>query len=77
MAASASCSTVQDSCEDSTFVLVDPSAIKLDEGDVDDEAVHVELEKLTAYTVDHLRRWLLFRGDNLSCTATIKDTRIR
>ena len=54
-----------------------PSSITLVEEDITDPCVHVELDKLTDYTKEHLTKWLMFGGDSLKGVRTVKDARIR
>ena len=54
-----------------------PSSITLVEEDITDPCVHVELDKLTDYTKEHLTKWLMFRDDSLEGVRRVKDARVR
>ena len=55
----------------------DPRTIKIEEADIDDPFVYVEIDKLKTYSIEHLKNWLIYRGDNLHNIDTMKSTQIR
>ena len=55
----------------------DPRTIKIEEADIDDPFVYVEIDKLKTYSIEHLKKWLIYRGDNLHNIDTMKSTQIR
>ena len=56
---------------------IDPASIKLTEDDVDDPQIHVDIENLPSYTIDHLKQWLIYRGDKLHNIDTLKYAQVR
>ena len=59
------------------FFCLDPALIVLKEDDIDDPTVKVNLEKLQTYTNNHLKRWLLYRGDSLKGVVTLRDSQVK
>ncbi|XP_066923753.1 uncharacterized protein [Clytia hemisphaerica] len=57
--------------------IVDAESIKLTEVDIDDPHVHVDMSVLSKYKVEHLKRWLLYRGDKLHNIETLKSAQVR
>lgn len=57
--------------------LVDPTSIKLQEDDIDDDTVHIDVKNLACYKAEHLKKWLIYRGDTLKGIDTLKETQVR
>ena len=55
----------------------DPRTIKIEEADIDDPFVYVEIDKLKTYSIEHLKKWLIYLGDNLHNIDTLKSAQIR
>ncbi|XP_057294406.1 uncharacterized protein LOC130622965 [Hydractinia symbiolongicarpus] len=58
-------------------ILVDPASVILTEDDISDPHVKIDIEKLPKYKVEHLKSWLIFRGDTLHGIDTLKDAQVR
>ncbi|XP_057310870.1 uncharacterized protein LOC130648792 [Hydractinia symbiolongicarpus] len=58
-------------------ISVDPASIILTEDDISDPHVKIDIEKLPKYKVEHLKSWLIFRGDTLHGIDTLKDAQVR
>ncbi|XP_057291246.1 uncharacterized protein LOC130613905 [Hydractinia symbiolongicarpus] len=52
-------------------------SIILTEDDISDPHIHIDFEKLSNYKVEHLKRWLVFRGDTLQGITTLKEAQVR
>ncbi|XP_066925269.1 uncharacterized protein [Clytia hemisphaerica] len=57
--------------------VVDPDSIQLTEKDIDDPHVHIDIEKLSTYKIEHLKKWLIYRGDRLHNITTVKTAQVR
>lgn len=47
------------------------------EKDIDDPCVHVDIERIVTYTMEHLTKWLIYRGDRLHNISTLKSAQVR
>ena len=45
--------------------------------DIDDPCVHVDIEKLASYKINHLKQWLIYPGDKLRGIETLKNAQVR
>ena len=59
------------------FFCLDPALTVLKEDDIDDPTVKVDLEKLQTYTNNHLKSWLLYRGDSLKGVVTLRNSQVK
>ena len=59
------------------FFFPDPSVIVLTVLDVDDLHVHIDIENIRTYSMEHLQNWLLYRGDTLKGTANLRDAQVK
>ncbi|XP_057295018.1 uncharacterized protein LOC130623542 [Hydractinia symbiolongicarpus] len=57
--------------------IVDAESIELTEVDIDDPHIHVDISSLSKYKVEHLKRWLIYRGDKLHNIETLKSAQVR
>ena len=51
--------------------------MKLNSTDIDDPHINLDIDKLHSYKVEHLRGWLLYRGDSLRGIHTLGDARLK
>ena len=59
------------------FFFSDPSVIVLIEHDVDDPHVHIDIENIQTYSMEHLQNWLLYRGDTLKGIANLGNSQVK
>ena len=55
----------------------DPESIELSEADIDDPSIHVDMASLSTYKIEHLKKWLIYRGDRLHNIETLKSAQVR
>ena len=51
--------------------------IKLNSPDICDPHINIDIEKLHSYKTEHLRGWLLYRGDSLRWIHTLRDAQLK
>ena len=51
--------------------------IKVNSADIDDLHINLNVGKLHSYNIEHLRGWLLYRGDSLRGIYTLRDAQLK
>ena len=49
----------------------------LTEKDIEDPALYIDLHDLKSCTIQHLKIWLMYRGDSLKNVQTLKEAQIK
>ena len=47
------------------------------EKDIEDPIVYINLHDLKSYTIQHLKTWLIYRGDSLKNVEILKETQVK
>ena len=58
-------------------MFTDAESIELTEADIDDPHAHVDITSLSKCKIEHLKSWLLYRGDKLHNIYTSKSAEVR
>ena len=61
----------------SPISFIDPTLISLTEEDIDYPCAVICMENISSYSIEHLKKWLLYRKDALRGLTSLKDVQVR